>query len=285
MRSTDLTKKTKYLLVTCCKEPSRREILDRVIEQLLTRKCVHGLLMNLTVIDNGSTDDTVEMLKGALNVPVYRCSENLGYWSAIKWYFDNIDTGDAEFIHIIESDHFYYGDMRRLGEAENFLLTHDDVGAVRLQEYSVKDQHLYNKGLGRGDGRKYAWVTHKNGVTGEAVTLTESAHEGIYVTNFLSQLHAMNRLDALKETFNALGVGKKFSEFDWQRLYHGHYQKVAILDGGIFHAKLGFTPHNPRALSGSWSKDVSSVGYRTTRQDTILQYPEGTVVDAWQTED
>lgn len=282
------TLKTLYLLVTCCMEESRREILDQVIDRLLQNHQIDSILPYMVAIDNGSTDDTVEVLKHRLGVKVYSTPDNLGYWSAINWVFNNVDLEPYRFIHIIESDHYYYADdlWTPLNSAENCLLEMDDIGGIRLQEYDIDRSDLYNKSLGRGDGRKYAWVSHRNAVTGEPVVPRDfepTEYENIWVSNFLTVLHGMNRLNTMREVFAELAELDGFSELDFQRKYHERYPRIGVLNGGIFHAKLGFTPHNPRALSGSWSKDVSSIGYRTTRQDTILQYPEGSVVDAWKT--
>lgn len=284
MRKKFPTEKTFYLLVSCCVEESRYEILRQVVAQLLDQMYDHNEGVPLMVFDNGSTHPgTLDLLKETLSVPTLAASENRGYWSAIRWILDNADLSGYEYIHIIESDHLYY-DFKRIAEAERFLDAHPEVGSVRLQEYSVKNQHWYNKSLQHSEGRRYAWVSHVNSATGEQVKVHPTEQEGIYTSNFLTVLHGLNRISTMKEVFDELGFDKKFSEPDFQRLYHQRYPVIALLDGGIFHAKLGFTPHNPRALSGSWSHDVSRLGYRTTRQDTILRYLDGEVRDAYDLE-
>ena len=276
------TNKTLFLLISCCVEESRFEILEKVVMQLLSQVDGYGDYgLPIVAFDNGSTHPgTVDFLKGMLSVPTYAARTNLGYWSAIRWALDNVDTSGYEYIHIIESDHYYY-DLPSIALAENFLDEHPEVGAVRLQEYSVAQQHLYNKSRQHKDGKKYAWVTHTNTATGKPVELHETEHDRIYTSNFLTVLHGLNRLDTMREVFDELGFDERFSEPDFQRLYHQRHPIIALLDGGIFHAKLGFTPMNPKALSGSWSHDVSRLGYRTTRQDTILRYGDGEIADAY----
>ena len=272
------TDRTFYLLVSCCVEESRFDILQKVINQLSKQLKGIDRGMPITVFDNGSTHPgTRECLTETLPLQTYAAQTNKGYWSAIKWVLDNVDLTGYDFIHIIESDHLYY-DFQRIGEAEAFLKTHPDVGSIRLQEYSVAEQHLYNKTLARADGRRYAWVSHVNSATGKAVELQETDTSQIYSSNFLTQLHSLNRLQPIIEVFNDLSKLERFSEPDFQRMYHELYPTVAILDGGIFHAKLGFTLDNPKALSGSWSHDVSRLGYKTTRQDTILSYSDSEVI-------
>jgi hypothetical protein len=269
--------KTLHLLVTCCKEPVRFEILEKVIEQLKIVEGHEGVLPHMIAFDNGSTvPGTIELVQ-TLGIPVYASTENLGYWSAIRWVLDHVDLTGYEFIHIIESDIFYYCDMGKIGDAERYMLAHPDTSCVRLQEYSVAEGHLYNKTLGRTDGRKYAWVSHRNTVTGQKVVLTETGYPEIYDSNFLAHLPALNRLSVLTSAFGQLGFDKRFSELDFQRHCHDQLQRVGVLDGGIFHGKLGSTVLDPRIICGSYTRDVSQYGYRTTRQDTILRYPEGTV--------
>lgn len=269
--------KTLHLLVTCCKEPIRFEILEKVVEQLKIAEGYDGVRPHMIAFDNASTvPGTIELIQ-TLGIPVYEASVNLGYWSSIRWILDNVDLTGYEFIHIIESDCFYYGDMNRIGAVERYMQQHTDTSCVRLLEYTVAESHLYNKTLGRSDARKYAWVSHRNAVSGKKVELHKTDHEGIYDSNFLAHLPALNRLSVIVNAFDKLGFNQKFSELDFQRHCYDQLHRVGVLDGGIFHAELGFTLGNPSVPSGSWSKDVSQYGYRTTRHDTILKYPKGGV--------
>lgn len=279
-----MTAKTLYLVVNCCMEESRYEIMQQVIQSLKNEQTKKGLDIekDMVVFDNGSTHpDGVNLLRH-FHCPVYAASENLGYWSAIKWVLDNLPTikpdhEKYEYIYIIESDHFHFA-LEKIENCERALEKYPQLGSVRAQEYSVAESHLYNKTLRHPKGRPYAWVTHVNSATGESVKVTPLDNDlEVYESNFLTCLHSVNRLSSLKAVFAKLANEDKFSEHDFQRMYMELHPITGQLDGGVFHARLGFTPENPRSLSGSWSHDVSQYGYKETRRDRILQYPDGSV--------
>jgi len=260
-------------------EQSRYDALVQVLAQLKVSGIQDAIAPHLTVFDNGSVyKQTQELLASTFDNTssrVYRASENMGYWSAIKWYLDNVDLQNYKFIHIIESDHFYYGSSNDLARVESFMLNNQEVGAVRLQEYDVQHRHLYNKTLQRADGRRYAWVSHVNHVTGDKVRIEQSITDpAIFKTNFLAVLHCMTRVKPFKAVFDDLAKMDRFSENDYQRLFYEHYPTIGLLDGGIFHAKLGFTLGNSKIVSGSWSNNLRSIGYVKTRSDSIRSYKE-----------
>lgn len=275
--------KTLCILVTCCVEQSRQDVLEKVVQSLKDEQARTGVNIedDLLVFDNGSSlSSTHELLDSAFNKNLYKSPENLGYWSALNWIFEeyakrnlgDLNKRDYEYVYIIESDHFHYA-IDKLDQAEAALNKYAHLGSVRLQEYSVNERHLYNKNMPVANARRYAWVSHVNAITNQSVKLSPlGSGTDVYESNFLTCLHSMNRLNTMLKVFKQLSQLKSFSERDFQRMYHDDYKTIGQLDGGVFHAKLGFTPDNPRALSGSWSKNVTDVGYRTTRIDRIQEY-------------
>lgn len=262
-------------------EQSRYEIMQQVIQSLKSEQASKALDIetDMVAFDNGSTYPGGTDLLRQLNCPVYSASENKGYWSSIKWVLDNLPTikpdhEKYEYIYIIESDHFHFA-LEKIENCERALDKYPQLGSVRVQEYSVAENHLYNKTLRHPQGRPYAWVSHVNAATGEPVSLQPlDADLNIYSSNFLTCLHSVNRLSSLKSVFDKLATLEVFSEHDFQRMYMELHPVTGQLDGGVFHARLGFTPENPRSLSGSWSNDVSRYGYKETRRDKILRYPD-----------
>ena len=256
-------------------EESRFEIMQQVIASIKKEQFDKSFNIenDLIVFDNGSKyPGAIELLTNSFK-NVYAADQNLGYWSALSWILDNankIKNKEYKYVYIIESDHLHFA-LEKVEICENALEKFNHLGSIRTQEYSVAEQHLYNKSLQRSDGRRYAWVSHVNAATNEKVVL-EKLTDDIYESNFLTCLHSVNRLDCIKDTFNALKSLNKFSELDFQKMYHAKYPKIGQLDGGIFHARLGFTIENPKSLSGSWSTNVSQFGYHTTRQDVIRHY-------------
>jgi hypothetical protein len=267
-------------------EKSRFDVAKQVIETLKSeQKRIDRTIENdLIVFDNGSTyPGSVEMLTSNFKASqIFRSSTNEGYWSALSWVFNNLkvikhDWKKYNFVHVIESDHTYYA-LEKLVDCEMALKSFPGMGCVRMQEYSVKDKALYDKTLNLSNGRRYSWVSHISHVTGQPIECEKIAsfhgpqfHE-FYSSNFLSCLHSLNRISLVTDVFDVLSKREGFSENDFQKMIHDVYTNNLVLDGGTFHAKLGFTLDNPSVLSGSWSNDQKAKGYKTTRVDRILNY-------------
>lgn len=262
-------KKTKFLFVSCCLEQTRADVQKEVVDNLV--EC--GLSDDLTVFDNGSTIDwVVPHLKENFK-NVYVSSRNVGYWSAVYWWLNNVDQ--HEYTYVIESDMIHYA-LEKLAYCEVFLDENDDVGSVRLHEYSVANKHLYNKDAPRNDSKKKIWQSHTNKVTGEKISHSLALSKpgcDIYRNNFLTQLPALNRASTMKDVFDELIKLEAFSERDFQRLYWEKYQQTAIVDGGIFHCDPG--SYGKKVMTGSWSSasEQRTVGYQNTRQGNKIVLP------------
>lgn len=263
-----------FLLVTCCKEPTRANILSKVIANL--RDQAPELGATLTVFDNASTELGVkEQLCSTFN-NVYQADRNVGYWSAIDWWLDSLRTDPPVYTYIIESDMIHYS-FNKLWTCASFLDRNPDVGSVRLLEYSIANRHLYNKEAPVTGSRISAWQSHTNKVNGKPVVI-EPGEGDVWRTSFLTQLPALNRYDALLTTFRQLRTMNVFTEVDFQRLYWDRYTVTGILDGGIFNGELSIDVQNNAAI-GSWtSPDVlKRMGYHTTRVASITPQDQYTV--------
>ena len=249
-------------------------MLKRVLENIVECSSARPqLLTDVIVFDNASTQpNTLEQL---LNVfpRVHSSSRNVGYWTALDWILrhrgEELPTVDYDLIYVIESDMIHY-DIAKLAEAEAFLRAQPDVGAVRCMEYSVADMHLYDKSRPVKGGRRWAWQNHSHLVTGQRIEHVQSSAPGIYLTTFLTQLPALNRLSVLDRAFEVLRSLPSFTEHDFQRACFEQHRTNALIDGGIFDVKL--TAGDETCLSGSWSsqQQLSAVGYKETRRDVIL---------------
>lgn len=257
--------KVAFLLVTCCLEPSRSEILAQVIKNL--QEQAPEIQPVLTVFDNASTEvGTIDVLRDCFP-NVYQSDHNVGYWSAIDWWLESLADDPPAYTYIIESDMIHYG-FKRLWECADYLDANPDVGSIRLHEYSVAERHLYNKDNPRRDSRKGLWQSHTNRETGKPVKIDHSQGD-IWSTTFLTQLPALNRYQAMREVFTELRSLPRFTEFDFQRRYWQRYHRTGILDGGIFHCNLN--PYGAKAVTGSWTSeaDLKKLGYQTTRMAAI----------------
>jgi hypothetical protein len=254
------------LLVTCCLEQSRADILANVVSNL--QEQAPELHETLTVFDNASTvPGVIDVLRDCYT-HVYQADKNVGYWSAISWWLDLLADDPPSYTYVIESDmvHYSFQDVYR---AASFLDEHPELGAVRLHEYSVEHMHLFNKDRPVPGSRSNLWQSHTNRVTGEGVrhTLVEAP---FWKTNFLTQLPALNRYPTMKQAFADLSArDRPFTEVEFQRLYHAAYPEIAVLDGGIFHCDLNH--HGTKSLTGSWTPEaeLKRLGYQPTRRALI----------------
>ena len=277
-----MTTKTLYLFFNCCMEASRANVARKVIQNLKEQQHTNhiNIEQDMIAFDNGSSYEDSSTIIDSLNCVKVYAKHNLGYWSAINWVFINLERlvkKKYEYVYIIESDHTHYA-LQKISDCESALNLYPELGGIRLQEYSVKDQHLYNKTQQHPEGRSYAWVSHINIATGKPVKLfLVDEHLGIYESNFLTCLHSINRLHTMREIFINLSQLEQFSEHDFQKLYHHHYELIGQHDGGIFHAKLGCTLDDSSIVSGSWSTNLTQIGYKETRHDKILQYSDSDI--------
>lgn len=252
------------LMVTCCLEQSRYEILEQVVNNLEQQD--PNAPCYITVFDNASTvPATTKLLSRFTNV--YRAERNVGYWTAIDWWLDSMKDSPPDYTYIIESDMIHY-DFKALPECVQFLDDHPDVGSMRLHEYSIENKHLYNKDAPVQGSRSNLWQSHTNKVTKQPV---EHHHVSgrFWANNFLTQLPALNRYSTMKNVFDKLHAAGKFTELDFQRLYHDERLVSSIIDGGIFNCDLN--PYGTKIVTGSWTdpKELARLGYVATRQATI----------------
>jgi len=261
------------LLVTCCLEPSRSQILAEVVGNL--QEQAPDLGPRLTVFDNASTEvGTIDVLRDCFE-QVYQSDRNVGYWSAIDWWLRHLEADPPTYTYIIESDMIHYG-FNKLQACAEYLDVNSDVGSIRLHEYSVAERHLYNKDKPRTDSRRNLWQSHTNRVTGKAVKMDHSSGD-IWSTTFLTQLPALNRFATMKEVFAELRARPRFSELDFQELYWQRYQRTGIVDGGIFHCNLNH--YGTKSVTGSWTSEseLKRLGYQTTRLASITPQDQYTV--------
>lgn len=220
----------RFLLVTCSMEQSRSDALMKVLENL--QEQAPELKETLDVFDNASTmPETIDALRKNY-VNVYRASRNVGYWSAIDWWLDSMKNDPPKYTYIIESDMIHHS-FKKVYDCVAYLDVRPHVGGVRLHEYDVANNHLYNKDKPVKGSRRNAWRSHTNTSTGKAVQLQHDV-DGFYQTNFNAHLPAVNRYALLRHAFDALALMSQFTEHDFQRVCYEKFQTMSILDGGIY---------------------------------------------------
>jgi hypothetical protein len=269
-------KNVAFLFVTCCLEDTRASLLNHVIDNMKLE--LSDVLDDITVFDNASTVPGVcENLTSSFK-HVWQSDRNVGYWTAIDWWLRSLENDPPKYTYIIESDMIHY-DFARFWQCVNFLDHNHAIGSVRLHEYSVQNWFLYDKDMPRADSKRSIWQSHINRVTKHRVRLTPTnPPSDIYITNFLTQLPALNRFDAMSSTFKLLRQARRFSEPDFQALYHDLYQSVGIIDRGIFNCDLN--AYGSPTITGSWTdvQQLSAIGYQTTRVASIANPASYTVL-------
>ena len=273
------TKKTAHLLVTCCIEPTRFDVLKQVVASLESEKTTKDVDItdNLWVIDNGSQEEPKKFIAEHFS-KVFWAEKNYGFWSAINWFLDFLNRehpGEFEYIHIIESDHVFFA-LEKLLTCEDALDKYPTIGSIRCQEFVVSEAHLYDKDRQSSQSRSYAWVRQIDW-DGTRISFTHENEEmQLYSSKLVPLLHSVNRLNAMNYAFKHLAKMTKFSEQDFQKLYREQYYVSGLIDGGLFHTKLTWNSPN---LSASWSpvEQRNGVGYRDTRHDFIVPLTQMTV--------
>jgi len=262
------TENTLYLMVTCCREPTRLAILQNVVQNF-KEQFSDNFQRDLIVFDNASNDETVALLKDTFQ-NVYRSEVNVGLWNAIDWTLQNHEQvlGRAyKFIHVMESDHRYY-DPDKLVVCERVLTT-SQATAIKCHDYSVKNRHLYDKDRQQEGSHTDCWIRHTNVVTGKPVTLdlfTQDEGADIYTTNFLVNLHNVLRIDAMKQVFDKLRAMDNFDEQSFQREFHQLNACTLLLDGGCFDMTFGDKHKLKQTMMGSGNNGdaFSRAGYAET---------------------
>lgn len=257
-----------FLLVTCCLDETRANVLVDVVDNL--RLQFDGNADSLTVFDNASTIEWTRKLLTDNFRNVYTSDRNVGYWSAVDWWLNHIINKRQKYTYIIESDMIHFN-FSKLWTAVDVLNKNDDIGSVRLHEYSVKNSHLYNKDKPVNGSKRNIWQSHTNKITYKPITLLPLPEfDDIYESNFLTQLPALNRYQTIISCFDDLKNMGKFSELDFQKFYHQRYTKTGIVDGGIFHCDPGCKDAD--VITGSWTDPalLNSLGYLETRYANIV---------------
>lgn len=258
------------LLVTCCLEEMRLLILKDVIKNM--KQHMPDLLNQIFVFDNGSTlKETHDVLNNTF-VNVYQSDKNIGYWSAINWWLNNV--ADKELLYIIESDMLHY-DFHKFDVCVDYMLNHNDVGSLRLQKYEFDKRNLYNKNSPHINSDRTNWQAHINSITNKPIWFNqEFIHSDvrIFKTNFLPKLPTLTRNYIMKDVFDNLSKMTSFTEQDFQFLYQKNNKITSILDGGIYNLHDLVAPSNSKAITGSYpNEQTKKLGYKLTRCASIVK--------------
>lgn len=259
---------TLVLLVTCSRDETRRDLATMVTKNLASLVPQAGLQDSFAIFDNASLYKDHLAFAPAGTV-IIQSSENVGYWSAIKWVLENLEkvaNRTPEFIYLVESD-LIHNDLRPLGECEEFLRNHAEAACVRTQEFSVRNRWRYNKDWWFLPFRNLrSVVRQKNEVTGERAFFQRiSRDEKIWMSNLHAKIPALNRVELMRQVFQSLEEKGAFTEKNFFEFVYSIKKRIGIYDGGLFHQLS--TPYSKKIVSGSWS-DLASLkrlGYQTTR--------------------
>jgi len=272
----EVPKNTLFVLVTCSRDKIRDEIAEKVVNS------IQDLPKDRVIaFDNSSVyQNTKEKLK-SLTKNSFFSSTNYGFWTAVDWCLQNYESilkSKLDYVYVIESDAIHFpGYVESIVECEKYLENNADVGSIRLQEFSVKEKHLYDKNFPTQDSRKWAWMRQSNHFTNQKAYF-ERPEGSIYRTNLSPQVCSLNRISFMENAFCELRKMGKFTEIDFQEQYFKFYKESAVYDGGIFNTKESFESDT---LTGSWSdkNKLQQHGYKMTREDSIQAVNEENFVN------
>ncbi|WP_227818025.1 hypothetical protein [Nitrogeniibacter aestuarii] len=268
--------RTLFLLVTCSRDASRRDLALQVCDNLVDRLGALDLLDRLVVFDNASTfPEHLDGLPDAVHV--CRSDTNLGYWTAIQWVLDHLDQFAFEgmdFIYMIESD-LYHSDFSALHSCEQLLDQHPELSSVRTQEFSVGQRWRYDKRLKFLPFHKErSHIALKNAITGEKAWFKRVKDQnGLFISNLHPKLPALHRIGDLRTVFEQLRTYDAFAESDFFAEMMKRHELIGVLDGGIFWSLISWSDRD-RVVSGSYgnAKQLETTGYQATRHSKINDY-------------
>lgn len=268
-----------YIVVSCVKETSRLNVLKKVVENFNYNFInEYDIQDSLLVIDNGSTPETVELLKNNFK-NVYRSETNLGYWTVLYWAINNAEqllNKKFKYVHIMEADHIYH-DVYKFEWCKKLLDDVETISSIKIHEYYPHLYYLYNKGAELPNSRKHDWISHNSlDLDNRTVSLKKiiDYHDHFYLSNFRTQLHNITRFNLMIECFDELKNMKSFNEGNFHKLYFQKGPFIAVLNGGLFNMKLGYSDVVAGSAQG-WTPEVEKEfkkhGYVQTNVDTILE--------------
>ena len=261
--------RTLFLLVTCSRDTTRRDMAMTVTQNVVDRLSVLGLTDRLVIFDNASTyKDHLALLPAGVRIC---CSEvNLGYWSAIKWVLDHIcelATFSCDYIYIIESD-LIHSDLSPLAKCERFLDEELNASSVRTQEFSVKQRWRFDKRLWFLPFHvERSHVSLRNAVTNKIATFKAAkGFSGLYLSNLHPKLPALQRVSLLTKVFERLAAKDGFSESDYFAEAMKIKPMIGVLDGGLYHSLTTWSDRGT-VISGSYAdaEQLAKIGYHPTR--------------------
>lgn len=261
--------RTLFLLVTCSRDTSRRDIAVTVTQNVVDRLSVLGLTDRLVVFDNASTyKDHLALLPAGVHICA--CAENLGYWAAIKWVLDHVNelaSFPCEFLYIIESD-LVHSDLVPLAMCERFLDSEPSASAVRTQEFSVRHRWRFDKRLRFLPFHvERSQVSLRNVVTNETAWFKAAkGFPGMYVSNLHPKLPALQRVSLLRKVFDQLAAREGFVEADYFAEAMKIKPMIGVLDGGLYHSLTTWSDRGS-VISGSYASagQLVDTGYLPTR--------------------
>lgn len=258
--------KTLYIMITCCLEQGRKDILKHVVDNLITQANFDEINSNFIVFDNASTMDGIIDLLSPFNC-VLRSNKNVGYWTALR-YIANFASSNfvmPKYVYSIESD-CVHDRIERIKECEEFLDVNPDVGMIRTQEFIVSKSQLYDKDKPRPDSRIYAWQRQTNRFRNNERVFFEHTSGNIYKTNFTPVVCGLSRFSVFSAALEHLSHMPNMSEADYQGFVDSQYSRVGLYDHGLFNSKLSFM--NINTVAGSRPNTLVP-GYRSTQHDKI----------------
>ncbi|EPE9899422.1 glycosyltransferase family 2 protein [Flavobacterium psychrophilum] len=208
-------------------------------------KCINSLLrsiypINILVVDNCSTDDSVELLKRFSEIHLIQSKENLGFGKANNIGIDYALNNKADYVFLLNQDTWVFDDT--ISNLVVMAQNNPSFGIVSPMHFSGDEKTLdkgfvtyYNRNIEENAGKKIAIVPFVNA----AAWLVSSA--------------CLQKVGGFESLFGHYGEDRNYCD---RVLYH-QFQIVIAKNAKICH---------DRKISRSFKKDLIQSKYKMLSQ-------------------
>ncbi|ELY1990905.1 glycosyltransferase family 2 protein [Flavobacterium psychrophilum] len=208
-------------------------------------KCINSLLrsiypINILVVDNCSTDDSVELLKRFSEIHLIQSKENLGFGKANNIGIDYALNNKADYVFLLNQDTWVFDDT--ISNLVVMAQNNPSFGIVSPMHFSGDEKTLdkgfvtyYNRNIEENAGKNIAIVPFVNA----AAWLVSSA--------------CLQKVGGFESLFGHYGEDRNYCD---RVLYH-QFQIVIAKNAKICH---------DRKISRSFKKDLTQSKYKMLSQ-------------------
>lgn len=208
-------------------------------------KCINSLLhsiypVDIVVIDNSSTDDSVELLKQFSEIHFIQSEENLGFGKANNIGIDYALKNNADYVFLLNQDTWVFDDT--ISNLVTVAQKNPSFGIVSPMHFSGNEKTLDE-----------GFVTYYNRKIEENSDLTIAIVPFVNAAAWLVSSDCLRKVGGFEPLFGHYGEDRNYCD---RVLYH-QFQIVIVENAKICH---------DRKITRSFKKDVIQSKYRMLSQ-------------------